>query len=314
MAVKPETPQVLKAVRESLGIGNDVTDAALEMLLSSKSGQDALNKIKAQPTGGGSAPGGGLIGRLEYGLNRVGTDINNPLTDIGGAARQFITGKPTHPAPATDAAPAPKKKAPAKPLPDPASAAANAPESPFTQLAQALASEYLGQVQQLMPLTSGSAIFGPQGETTALANQAANMIPGGGQWIQQQAAAEQKAAAPLQAAMNQVGEAQAQGALPYAGALANTGTANAQYLEAAPWQQILSELASETAYKAASTQGAAAFGLTPQNTPAFLAQMLQSHGLTGTAGNSGLQAPGAAAKGGAKSSTNVNTPQTTGTP
>lgn len=189
-----------------------------------------------------------------------------------------------------------------KPLPDPAKAAASIPESPYQELAQALASEYLNQVNQLMPLTSGSALFGQGGLTNQVVGEAASMIPGGGGWLQQQAAAEQKAAAPLQAAMSQVGEAQAQGAIPYAGAIANTGTANTAYLEAAPWQQILSELASETAYKAASTQGAAAFGLTPQNTPAFLNQILQSHGLTGTAALGGLQPVGKAAAGGQKSS------------
>jgi hypothetical protein len=200
-----------------------------------------------------------------------------------------------------------------QPLPDPAKAAASTPESPFQQLAQALAGEYLGQVQQLMPLTSGQAI---PGLTNSITSQAAAAVPGAGGWLQQQAAAEQQAAAPMFAAMNQVGEAQAQGAIPYAGAIANTGTANTQYLEAAPWQQILSELASETAYKAASTQGASAFGATPQNTPAFLQQIFKNLGLAGTAQGpaGGLTAPGAAAKGGSGSTSTglSSTPSQTG--
>ena len=59
----------------------------------------------------------------------------------------------------------------------------------------------------------------------------------------------------------------------------DTGTANTQTLEAAPWEQILQELASETAYRAASGTGAAAFGGTTANTPSFLQQYFSQLGL-----------------------------------
>lgn len=285
----------LKKLRDELGIGPEVPDSDLRILAKSPA---LLNHIKSQSRGGGI--GGFLSGGL-HGL----TDTGARNAALGKIESWFTDSLPK--SKPTEAAP--KKAAPAKPLPTPQQAAGSVQESPYQQLAQALAGEYLQQVNQLMPLTSGSAI---PGMTNQVVNEAAAAIPGGGGWLQQQAAAEQKAAAPLFGAMSKVGEAQAQGAIPYANAIANTGTANTQYLEAAPWQQILSELASETAYKAASSQGAAAFGATPSNTPAFLQQIFQNLGLSGTAQGpaGGLQAPGTAAKSGTK---NTSTALGTGT-
>ncbi len=319
-----ESKSQADALLKSLGLGPKSTMEQLSVAMAKHGG---ATPDQFGGGGGETGLGGFLRDKILGPAETVGRDLSNTIgpgdtpawiaeniggvgfpeliKQIGSHIEGAVAGSPPKPAV--------KKPAKAKPLPSPQDAATNAPESPFTQLAQALASEYLGQVQQLMPLTSGSAIFGPQGETTALANQAANMIPGGGQWIQQQAAQEQKTAAPLQAAMNQVGEAQAQGAIPFANAIANTGQANAQYLEAAPWQQILSELASETAYKAASSQGASAFGATPQNTPAFLQQIFKNLGLAGTASSAGLQAPGAAAKGGAGSTSTATSSGTSQT-
>jgi hypothetical protein len=303
------TQQQVDDARAKLGITRDVPDSDIKLLLSTKTGQAEIAKVEAIPSGEG---GPGVLAQ--------GHDVLGGISDwLQGHVYDPIGHAITHPSlttgfdPMPSASPAPKKEAKAKPLPSPQSAASSAQESPFQQLAQALASEYLGQVQQLMPLTSGQAI---PGLTNSITSQAAAAVPGAGGWLQQQAAAEQQAAAPMFAAMNQVGEAQAQGAIPYAGAIANTGTANTQYLEAAPWQQILSELASETAYKAASTQGASAFGATPQNTPAFLQQIFKNLGLAGTAQGpaGGLTAPGTAAKGGSGSTSSglSSTPSQTG--
>lgn len=333
-----ENREDLATLRQKLGIGDDVSDAALETLLSSKNGKDALKKIEAQPTG---APEGGLGGflhdKIAGPLNTVGKDLYNTvgpgdtpawlLENIGGLGvpelvKDAVSGAKNAVSPSAPKAAA-KKPAKDKPLGSPQDAATNAPESPFTQLAQALASEYLGQVQQLMPLTSGSGLFGPQGATTDLANQAAATVGGpSGSWLQGLASQEQSDASKgfklggqnvpgLQQSMNQVGEAASKGAIGMSGAIANMGPAETQYLETAPWQQLLNELASTTAYKA-STQGGSAFGLTPQNTPAWLSQILQSHGL-GTAGASGLVAPGTAAKGGKGSTTSATSSGTSQT-
>lgn len=249
----------------------------------------------------------GKADKNDVGAGHGGGDVGHLLRTIQKALGGHPSSEPSSDPPKKAAA----KKADPK-LPSAQQAASSVQPSPYEQLAQALASEYLNQVNQLMPLTSGSAL---PGLTTSLANQAAAAIPGGGGWIQQQAAQEQKTAAPMLSAMSQVGEAQAQGAIPYAGAVANTGAANTAYLQAAPWQQILSELASETAYKAASTQGAAAFGSTPQNTPAFLQEIFKNLGLSGTStAAGGLSAPGTAAKGGTKSTSSglSSTPSQTG--
>ena len=278
--------------------------------------------------------GGFLHDKIVGPAETVGRDVSNTigpgntpawiLENIGGLGvpelvKEGLSGAKNAVAPSQPKAPA-KTPAKDKPLGSPQDAATNAPESPFTQLAQALASEYLGQVQQLMPLTSGSALFGPQGDTTGLANSAAAAVGGpSGSWLQGLASQEQSDASKspggsipsLQGSMNQVGEAASKGAIGMSGAIANMGPAETQYLETAPWQQLLNELASTTAYKA-STQGGSAFGLTPQNTPAWLSQILQSHGL-GTAGASGLVAPGTAAKGGAGSTSPTTAPGTSQT-
>ena len=119
---------------------------------------------------------------------------------------------------------------------------------------------------------------------------------------------------PLQGNVNSAMQAQAAAQIPaaegYAGAVKETGQANTQTLTAAPWEQILQELAAETAYRAASGTGAAAFGGTTANTPSFLQQYFSQLGL-GSVPSPGAKStlpstPGAvtnAAKGGA--ATNV---------
>ena len=94
-------------------------------------------------------------------------------------------------------------------------------------------------------------------------------------------------------------------------AIGQEGVANTEYLAAAPYQQILQELANETAYKAASNTGAAAFGGNAQTTPAFLQQIFKNLGLGSVPGAAGTPTlPGApkAATGG----TTGTTPATSG--
>jgi hypothetical protein len=195
------------------------------------------------------------------------------------------------------------------PLPGPGTAAKTAPQSPYEELANSLANMYLQQVNQLEPLISGQGIYGPGGQTAQAVQGASQMVPGAAGWLGQQAAAEGQASKPLQAAMGQVGNAQAAGALNVVPAIANTGLANTEYLQSAPYQQILSELANETAYRAASS-GASAFGSSPLASSPLLQQIFGQLGLGGT-GSAGLTVPGAKTAG--KGGTTGTTTATSGT-
>jgi hypothetical protein len=178
---------------------------------------------------------------------------------------------------------APKKADTAKKedtkLPSPQAAA----ESPFTQLAQALAQQYLQQVQGLASLTSGAETPGLESEAQGAAQAdlkaltpglpaSLTQIPG--------TSAAVPLAGQVGAAQQAVGNAQAQGALGMANAISETGTANTLGLENAPWSQILNELASETAYRASSpSYGASAFGATTANTSPAIQQIFSNVGL-----------------------------------
>jgi hypothetical protein len=165
-------------------------------------------------------------------------------------------------------------------LPSPAKAAKGDPKtdvSPYEQLAQSLAQQYITEQAQLQPGISGAATAGLEGEAVAgSTQQLADLLGSKG-------TAQLNQADPLAGNVAQASNAEAnevaEGTVNMANAIANTGKANTETLEAAPWEQILTELASETAYKAASGGGAAAFGATTQNTPEFLQKILGNLGL-----------------------------------
>jgi hypothetical protein len=289
----------LAGMRAILGVGPEVTDAALRQLIESPQGQKEIAHIASQSRGGGlgSFLSGGLAGLTST------TGRNKALGEIGGFLTDSLKKAP----------PAPKLPSPeqatGKTAKKEATAAAPSQPSPYEQLANALAGQYLQQINQLEPLISGSGIFGPGQQTEQVAATAEQAVPGASGWLAQQVAAEGQAAKPLQNAMANVGSAYAASAIHYAGAISATGPANTQFLEAAPWQQILSELASETAYKAASSQGAAAFGQTGTNPPPFLQQIFKNLGLATVPGSTatGLSTPTKAATGGTTGSTGATT-------
>jgi hypothetical protein len=211
----------------------------------------------------------------------------------------------------------PKKKEAKQPkLPTPEKATKDQTQSPYEQLANELAKQYLTQINQLQPLVSGQSATGLEGEAgQGSQTQLAQLLAGAGVSPALAKATEAPIAGtdPLQSNVNAAMQAQASAETPaaegYAGAVKDTGEANTQTLTAAPWEQILQELASETAYRAASGTGAAAFGGTTANTPAFLQQYFKALGLGSVpaAGTSSTLpgVPGAvtkAAKGGNSSS------------
>ena len=333
---KQESEADLQAVRQALGIGNDVTDSALRLLLSSKSGQDVLKKAEAAPKE--SSPGlldqvGQFFSNVPGAAERTSTDIAGGLNktvgpgnepawiaeNVGGVGlpeliRRLGSGVEGAVSPSTPTPPA-KKPAKTKPLPSPQAAAANQPESPFQQLAQSLASEYLGQVQQLMPLTSGSGIFGAGGQTNATVNQAAAAVPGAGGWLQQQAAAEQQAAGAPPAGHEPGGRSAGPRRDPLRGRdrehrhgqhpVPRSRPVAADPLGARVGNRLQGRVRPKGPPRSEP----------PRRTPPpSSSRFSRTWASRGTASGVGLQAPGTAAKGGTGSTTNVNTPQPTGTP
>lgn len=211
-------------------------------------------------------------------------------TLLGPLIKKFTTGfTGGGQAQPTEAATKPKKESAKLPSPQQATV------SPFTQLAQALAQEYLGQVQQLESLTSGAQTPGLEAEAQGGAEAALKGLGVGG--AAQQFVANQPAV-PLSGnvahAQQALGNAQSAGALGMAGAIGNAGAAETAGLEAAPYSTLLNELVNETAYRAASpTYGASAFGATTSNTPPWLQSVLKAVGLNvPSPGGTGLATPG----------------------
>lgn len=217
----------------------------------------------------------------------------------------------------------PKKddaKSKAKTLPSPEKAVKDQTQSPYEQLANELAKQYLTQINQLQPLVSGESASGLEGEAgqgsqAQLAGllSAAGIAPGSG--LAKATEAPLTQTDPLQgnvnAAMQGVAAAQEPASVGYAKAVKDTGEANTQTLESAPWEQILQELASETAYRAASGTGAAAFGGTTKDTPTFLQQFFSQLGLgsvPGTTSSSGLPGTPTAVTKAAKGGSNTTVP------
>jgi hypothetical protein len=212
-------------------------------------------------------------------VNDYVTDPNSPLMS---PATQKETTDAVKAGGAKSTLPSPEKAAKGDP--------ATASESPYETLANSLADQYLQEQAAVAAIPTG---------TPGNAGVAQLATALGGQGLAPTKAETgvmgtvDPTAGGLTQAINTQGETAAEGAINMANTIGETGVANQETLEAAPWQQLLSELASETAYKAA-TQGASAFGLTAKNTPAFLAPILNNLGLSASAAE-GIAAPGSKA-------------------
>ena len=304
----------IQQIREALGVNASVPDSVIRQLMGTSAGKKDIAKIEAQP---GATKPSGLIGELEHGAEQTAHDVASSPT--GAAIEQFFTGPKALYGDQTDTTAPAKKKATKKStekLPSPESAT----ESPFTQLAQQLAQTYLQQVNQLQNLTSGAEGQQLTGEAEGAAQTNLKGLTGGLPASVQGAMQQFVGNAPVDPMAGQVrasqealGNAQAAGAIPFSQAIAATGPANVAGLEAAPYSQILNELASEAAYRASSpSYGASAFGATTANIPASLQYIFTQLGLPvpkpgqGSAtGQSGLSAPGTAGKGGAGSTSSA---------
>lgn len=250
----------------------------------------------------------------------IGGDVGATLDDVKGviddANRGYLTPAEyakAHPSAGSTPAATTTTKKKAAALPSPTTAAKGEPtttESPYETLANSLAQQYITQQNQLQPLIEGGQMGAPASPSaqlsTALAGTGAS-VPASATKVEGEV---DPTSGALASTLGQEANINAEGDTQMAQDIAATGKANTETLEAAPWQQLLSELASETAYKAA-TQGASAFGLTAQNTPAFLAPILQNLGLSASDAT-GLTAPGTKAptsptKAATSSSTNPGT-------
>ena len=244
------------------------------------------------------------LGAAESGLSGLNASISGIFGDTKGAVAP------------------PKKEAKQKALPSPTQAVKEQTQSPYEQLANALATQDLTQINQLQSGISDASVTGLTGEAgQASQTQLAQLLGAAG--LSPASGASKAAMTPLtqtdplqgqvNAAQQGVSNAENASAVDYAKAIKDTGVANTQTLEAAPWEQILQELAQETAYKA-TTAGPSAFGATTADTPAFLSQIYKNLNVGTVPGaiGTGLSAPQAVQKA-AKGGTSGAVPGSTGT-
>jgi hypothetical protein len=155
-------------------------------------------------------------------------------------------------------------------------------ESEYEKLANAQADQYLSMVHALDPLTSGAALPAidqnlAQGADKMLGVSGDSGIAG---WLDQQTRAAQQQGAGVTAAGAALGQAEDANAVGIAGGLKNLGTAEADLMKAAPYEQLLSSLAAEVPYHLAS--GYSIPGMTAANTPAWVQQAEKNVGVTPT--------------------------------
>lgn len=189
-------------------------------------------------------------------------DSHNPLY-FGGSTSTPATTDP--------------KKAEKKTTPE---TQAPTPESPWEQLANAQADQYLAMTKAIDPLTSGATL--PALDETMSAN-ASQMLGQSAtspvsQWLNQQTQAAQAQGAPVTAAEAGLGKAEDANSALVAGGLQGMGQAETALMQAAPYQQLLQSLASEVPYHLAS--GYSIPGLTAANTPQFVQQAESNVGVT----------------------------------
>lgn len=258
---------------------------------------------------------GGILDQIGAGLQDIGTRWEKGAATSAEDIQHAVAGKnAAYPSKSSDSQPTEKEKkaeaAAAKKAGLDKKSTTSTAESPYEQLADQQAQQYLAQIAAIEPTASGSSLWGSGGQTAQAVNNAVSELagtggttvtgPGGqsiGDWLQGQLGSEQTAAndAGLPQAMANEGQAIGETSVPIAQAIQNTGQGNTQYLESAPYQQLLQELANETAYKAATSTGAGAFGATTKNTPEWLQQIFTNLQLpvptTSASATGGLQAP-----------------------
>ena len=157
---------------------------------------------------------------------------------------------------------------------------APAPTPSFEKLADAQANQYLAMTKALDPLTSGAAL--PSIDASMTGN-AERMLGQGAtspvsEWLNAQSQAASAQFAPVAAANAQVGKAEDANSALIASGLQDMGVAETDLMHAAPYQQLLSSLASEVPYHLAS--GYSIPGMTQANTPAWLQQAEKNAGVS----------------------------------
>jgi len=190
-------------------------------------------------------------------LGSVGQDIMHPL---GGTSLSTALGLKD--APSTPAAP-PKPTAP----PETAAQKATAAQAALSKQQQAIANS---PAEQLMNGLIGSAGQAAVAKADSMSGDSVG---------------DPSAQAMLTGDAANVGAAQQAGSQGVTSALQNMGTANAEALQVAPYQALLTSLQSEAQYKTETGTGAAA----PANAPAWYKQAMADVG-EGTA--SGTTVPG----------------------
>jgi hypothetical protein len=205
-------------------------------------------------------------------LGSVGQDIMHPL---GGTSLSTALGLKD--APSTPAAP-PKPTAPPETAAQKATAAQAAlskqqqaiANSPAEQLMNGLIGDYQTAMKSNEPYMNGSAGQAAVAKADSMSGDSVG---------------DPSAQAMLTGDAANVGAAQQAGSQGVTSALQNMGTANAEALQVAPYQALLTSLQSEAQYKTETGTGAAA----PANAPAWYKQAMADVG-EGTA--SGTTVPG----------------------
>jgi len=309
-----KTEKQAKSLLDYLGLPKNASTAQFETA-AKEHGQN----YTSPKVGGGS----GVVGDI---ANAVQQDVYSPigqaLTHPVEAMTAGFSGHEPHSAAPAEPKPKAKKKADtALPTPE------QATTSPFTEIAQQLAQEYLGQVQQLQSLTSGAETPGLEAEAQGAAQSDLKGLtaglPASVQGAMQGLVGSTPAvplAGEVSAAQQKLGNAQAAGGLGMAGAIGAMGPAEAETLGAAPYSTLLNELISESAYRASSpSYGPSALGLNTANTPSWLQTVLGNIGLPLSKPNASsalstptLTTPSKAAKGGTSGTVPISTGTTGG--
>jgi hypothetical protein len=257
MAEKQELSEdQLGMIRQSLGIGSDLSDSALRELLSTGSGQKFLQHIQNIPTDSGL--GGFIRGGLQglYDINPRGS--HNVAEFFRGIAK---TG--TKPAPA-------KKKDATQ------ATTATSEQDALAQLAQYLTQGYVQQ---------GEVAMGEVGQTLAQQNNAITSQ------VSQLLTGTTSGNAAVDAAQQAYAKAYGVGEGLNSAAYANMGQANAQYLAASPLQPVLSILTSGLGSGQYKQLPASLVANLPESVQYALQQAGVGETTPGTTGSSGQAIP-----------------------
>lgn len=157
--------------------------------------------------------------------------------------------------------------------------------SPWTQLGNALASQFQQAETPVAAAVSGSGIGTAQEGAASQALSSLGLSPGSsaGQWLSSQTAAAQQTAAPVEQAMAQEGAQYSAEAGPITKALQAYGQANAQEIQTAPESSWLNALASHVTSNL-SYEGEVPTAALGSLSPAVAKALQLSGGYIGTSG------------------------------